>query len=309
MAKWLVTGAGGFLGANTARVLSRDFEVIGAYHSSPPKQHLFSRTLAVDIRSSDQVRAMVVETRPDVIFHAAAISGHETCEANPELALSVNAGATANLTQIAGELGIRLVYVSTDAVFDGRTGNYKEESPTNPFSVYGETKLLGEKAAAVLQDALIVRTNFFGWSPKGNASILEFFLNGLRRGESIPGYTDFTVTSLYVSDLVRATSELVSRGASGIVHVASSDALSKYAFASQAADTFGLDRNLITPTTSDRKHQGTSRARDISLDTSLCAQLTGASLATQAEGLLQARSDELVVRESLMQNTDGLSID
>ena len=140
----------------------------------------------------------------------------------------MNAVATGVLAEASAQAGARFVYVSTDAVFDGSRGNYGEEDTPHPFSVYGETKLEGEEQARTHHQApLIVRVNFFGWSPSGQRSILEFFVNELAAGRRVQGYTDFIVTSLYVTHLLDAIAGLITAEASGTFHLGSSDALSK----------------------------------------------------------------------------------
>ena len=178
-----------------------------------------------------------------------------------------------------------------------RDGNYRETDEPEPFSIYGETKLAGEAAVReTVADHLIVRTNFFGWSHRGDRSVLEFFVNALRSGTPVRGYPDFIVTSIYVQGLLQAIWDLGSLGTTGLVHVASSDAVSKHEFGIAVARAFGLDENLITPEHSAAGGHGTSRSRDISLNTDLLASLLGGDHRTQADGIAQAAVDESRLR-------------
>ncbi len=236
---------------------------------------------------------MVKDLAPNVILHAAAISGHETCVNDPTQAFEVNVEATRILSSAAAEIGARFIYVSTDALFSGETGNYSEIDPTEPFSLYGETKLLGENEVFISGAyAFSVRTNFFGWSTPANRSVLEFFVNSLREHQSVQGYPDFIVTSIYVSSLLRTIWDLNEIGYEGIVNVASADALSKYDFGLAVAEEFGLDGDLIASAPSSSGFLQTRRSRDISLNTGLLQSLLNENVQTQAEGIREARMDE-----------------
>ena len=292
MTKWLVTGAGGFFGANAGAFLNGRVESVGAFRS-PSKGSQFGATVPIDLLSETSIRDAVDAVRPDVVLHAAALASHEACESDPALAQLLNVESTTHLAQACANVGAKLVYLSTDAVFDGSRGNYTEQDATNPFSVYGETKLLGEQAAlAVHDDVLITRTNFFGWSPTGTRSILEFFVNALRSGQQVSGYTDFVVSSLYVQDLLSATYDLVGSDRRGVVHLGASNALSKYHFGVKVATQFGLAAELISPVTAAVGGHATSRARDLSLDTSLVESWLGRSVPTQELGVANAYDDE-----------------
>jgi dTDP-4-dehydrorhamnose reductase len=289
---WLVTGAGGLFGANAGTCLTGRVSSIGAYRSLPESSP-YDSLIELDLLDLKDLAARVTDARPDVVVHAAALASHEECESHPELANKVNVEATRVIADACRAINATLVYVSTDAVFDGDRGLYVETDRTNPFSVYGETKLLGEDAvSAASADSLIVRTNFFGWSPSGTRSTLEFFVNALRRDEKVNGYTDFTVTSLYVRQLIDIIYELVESPHRGLVHVASRDALSKYSFGMTVAEVFGLQSSLISPAASNAGAHGTSRQRDISLSTERLASWLGHPLPSQGDGIRAAFDDE-----------------
>lgn len=291
MQTWLVTGANGILGANAGVFLQGRADTVGVWHNSRPRPELFRRVLNGNLEDVNNVRAILDSARPDVILHCAAQSRHKSCESDPDQAWRINVDGTRTLAHLANEYGSQFIYISTDAVFDGAHGVYSEEAHPNPFSVYGHTKLAGEEAARDECDALIVRTNFFGWSPSGKSSILEFFFNALSAGQRVKGYTDFHVTSMYAHHLLEAIWRLQERRIAGLVHVASQDSLSKYEFALELADIFGFNSNLIEPSSENEEPREWVRGRDISLDTSRYEKLTGFVLPTQREGLMKALVD------------------
>lgn len=291
-ATWLVTGSSGFLGSNAGFWLQGRANRVGVTRTIG-LHPLLEHENRLDLRDEKALRACILDIAPDVVLHTAAISGHATCAQDPEQAEAVNVGATRTIAECASGLGARLIYVSTDAVFSGDSGNYSEADPVEPFSLYGETKLAGEEIVRELvPDSLIVRTNFFGWSMPGDKSVLEFFVNSLRAGQPVKGYPDSVVTSIYVRSLIEKIWQLNELGTRGTVHIASRDARSKYEFGVAVAEQFGLDPTLIDAQAANSQDNTTSRGRNLSLNTDLVSSLLGEKMPSQVEGIEQARADE-----------------
>jgi dTDP-4-dehydrorhamnose reductase len=296
---WLVTGAQGFLGANLGRHLQGRAHRVGLGRGvGPTLASTYDTWITADLSNPAAVTAAAAQIeglRPHVVVHAAAMATHEGCESDPEAAHQVNALAAGELSRASRDAGARFVLISTDAVFDGARGHYSENDEPAPFSVYGRTKREGEQRVLEANpDALIVRTNFFGWSPSGTRSILEFFVNALTTNTPVKGFTDFTVTSAYVGALCEVLEALIGTSNTGLLHVTSPDALSKYEFGVAVAEEFGLDATLIAPTTAD---VDPPRNRDLSLDVSLVQSILMAPLPTQREGIRQAREERVLSLE------------
>ena len=296
---WLVTGASGCLGLNFGAFLEGKVHRVGVVRSatSPP---MFDDSVQGELEDPATLIAAIHRLRPDVIVNTAAMASHEACERTPELARRINAVAAGSLSAAASTVGARFVQISTDAVFDGSRGQYTETDTPNPFSAYGRTKLEGEALVLATSDALVVRTNFFGWSPSGRRSILEFFVNELSAGKEVRGFTDFVVTSGYVQVLCEALWRLVGAQSSGILHVTSSDALSKYEFGLAVADAFRFGSDLVTPVESDVQPP---RNRDISLDVSKAESLLGSALPSQRAGIALAHADADQLRPALLRGS------
>ena len=258
------------------------------------------KTVQADLLDAEAMREVVLEFRPSVILHAAALASHEACEASPEMAMRVNATAPGVLAKIAAEHGATFIHISTDAVFDGAQGNYSELDEVNPFSVYGTTKREGElqveNAGGV---SIIARTNFFGWSPSGTRSILEFFVEGLRAGRTLPGYTDFRVSSLYARELIEALWSITRVNASGTFHISSHDALSKFEFGQAVASALNVGIENVMATACFETGDELRSGRDISLNVSKVEALLGRSMQSQVAGIEAALADERVARDLL----------
>jgi len=291
---WLVTGANGFLGANIGYFLEGRAHRVGATRTGMDGQ-MFDQMIAADLVDTRVLAEEITRLRPDVVVHTAAMANPETCERSQDLAYEINSVAPGVLARAAEIVGSRFVHISTDAVFDGAAGPYKESDTPRPFSVYGKSKLAGEQAVLSAGPGIIVRTNFFGWSPSSRRSILEFFVTSLSNRQQVKGFTNFTVTSIYVQHLCDALWRLANTDTAGVLHVTASDALTKFDFGVQVAKEFALDASLITPTESDIVP---SRRRNIALDVSRASAILGAPLPSQRDGLAAAHAD-VALRQAL----------
>ena len=248
MTRILVTGASGLLGLNFAlEAVQSGHEVIGLVNL-----HGLCRTpfevLQFDLSQPNIIKAMLDKIRPEVLVHCAAMAVIDDCEKHPHLAQRINAELPGELAGFCSKRGIQMVHISTDAVFNGKIGNYKEEDQTNPLSIYASTKLAGEKLVARENpDALIARINIFGWSLNRQRSLAEWFINNLSTEKKVMGFKDIYFCPLLVNDLADLLLKSISRKLTGIYHMVSSECLSKYEFGLRLARIFGFDENLVTP--------------------------------------------------------------
>jgi len=243
----LVTGASGLLGLNLCLHLAEGHQIIGALHSQKLVEPPF-QTIEIDLTKDRLLESLIKKSRPDLMIHCAAMANVDACESHPEEAQRINTEIPGSLAALCKKTGIRLVHISTDAVFDGKMGDYAEEDSPNPLSVYARTKLDGEcLVSAEYPEAIIARVNFYGFSLSGKRSLSEFFLNNLTAGNPVNGFVDVMFCPLYVIDLVDTLMAMVHKELHGLYHVVSPEALSKYAFGINIAEKFGLDKSLIQP--------------------------------------------------------------
>ncbi len=243
----LITGASGLLGVNVALEAARQHTVFGVVHRRQLKTQAFT-VLQADLHTSGEVERLLDETQPDWVIHCAALADVDACERDPELAWALNSELPAELAHHVARGGARLLHVSTDAVFDGRKGDYREDDPPNPLSVYARTKLAGEQRVLEANpDAIVARVNLFGWSASGKRSLAEFFFYNLQAGRPVKGFTDVFFCPLLVNDMAQIFLRMLARGLRGLYHVFSSECISKYEFGVAIADAFGFDAGLITP--------------------------------------------------------------
>lgn len=279
-----VTGGAGLLGANLALdCFKRGVNVVTIDCEPGPR---LPAALACDLTDGEAATRLLEELRPGTVIHCAAAVDVDWCETHPEAAHAINVEATRRLARTANQLGARFVYISTDSVFDGSRGGWKEMDATGPVNVYAQTKLEGERAAfQEAREALIVRTCIYGWNMRPKQSLAEWLLSRLEAGLTAPAFTDIVFTPILANDLGGALAELMDQGVSGIVHVAGSEAVTKYEFAARLAATFGLDGGLVRRTLASESGLRAPRPRDASLDVSRAERLLGRPAPGVSQGL------------------------
>jgi dTDP-4-dehydrorhamnose reductase len=286
MTKFLVTGDAGLLGSSLACAASRLYEVLGVSRSAPVFPSNWRHT-SLDLRDADATRRYLDEMRPDTIVHCAAMTDVEQCEAQPADAHAINVEATERLARWAGQNGAQFTHVSTDSVFDGSAGGYREEDPPRPLNQYARTKLAGEnEAARWCADSLIVRTNFYGWNQTGKANLGKWMLGRLRRGEPLAAFSDVRFSPLFVNDLAKLILDLSLLRAQGLFHVAAQNSCSKYEFALLLGRAFGLDTRNIKPIPLEDFPFRAQRPRNTSLAVTKCGQLLGREMPTVEQGTI-----------------------
>ena len=204
-----------------------------------------------DIRSPQQVQSAVARHRPDWIVLAAAYTEVDGCETNRDLAFAVNCAGAANVAQASAEVGSRLIFLSTDYVFDGSKGRpYETNDPICPQSVYGQTKAAAEEEIQkILPEACIVRTSWvFG---VGGKCFPDTILRLAGSRETLDVVDDQRGSPTYTIDLARAIIELCRKDAAGIVHATNSGDCTWFDFARKIVSNAGLKTNVL-PTTTDR---------------------------------------------------------
>lgn len=282
----LVTGASGLLGLNLALdAVRQGYAVTGLVNAHRLKAIPFE-VRATDLRDLAGLKAILDESRPDLVVHCAALANLEACEADPHQAEVINARLPGALAAETARRGIRLVHISTDAIFDGSVGDYKEDDEPNPLGVYASTKLGGEQAVlAADPQAIVARVNFYGWSLSGRRSLAEFFFSNLSAGRAVKGFTDVYFCPLLVNVLGQLLLKMADLGLSGVYHVVSRESLSKYEFGLRVARQFGLDESLIAPSSVLAGNLVARRAPNLRMNTSKLAMALGAPLPDLASGL------------------------
>lgn len=246
----IVIGASGQVGSELYEYLSldKDNHVFGTSYSS----HVNFVTSVVDITNYKEVTELISALHPDIIYLPAAVTNVDLCSEKPEETYHVNVLGIKNVVDAIGSRPIKLVYFSSDFVFDGIEGFYSEDAIPNPINEYGRQKLLAEHyIMGHMESFKIIRSNvIFGPDPQNKNFVVKLIEN-LRAGKVVNIPMDEYGTPTYGPALVETVVDVISKNPkNGIYHVGGSKMISRYKFALEAADVFDCDRRLIKPITS-----------------------------------------------------------
>jgi dTDP-4-dehydrorhamnose reductase len=274
--KMLVTGASGLVGSYLVTQIHADYanNMYVTVHESLPK---FGKSIQLDLSQTENLLKKLKEIRPDIIVNLAALVNVDICENESDLAMHLNRDLVAVISKYINDNDKPyFLHVSTDYVFDGNEGNYKEESQTNPVNWYGVTKLQGENeiiSRLTESNWCIARTSTpFGVHPT-KQSFPIFLLEKLRKGQSVKVVTDQYTSPTYAMNLAEMLKEIIDRRIKGIIHASGASRLSRYEQALKVSREFGLNEDLILKARSDDMNWKAKRPKDSSLNVNKACKL------------------------------------
>lgn len=270
-----MTGAGGFVGGSVLAQGCAGWE-LHAIHRGPASGEIpGARTHTLDLLDCDRLRSALAEIGPHAVVHCAALADIDKCEAEPDLAYRVNVLATAEIAAYCAATGARLVFLSTDTVFDGLRGMYREDDQPHPVNRYAETKVRAEEAVlTTAPGAVVARLSLVMGLPAlaaGN-SFLVRMLASWRDGKPVRVPADEVRTPIDVVTLSLALLELARGDHAGLVHLAGNEAVSRYEMAQRIARRLCIDERLVEPTHGAVPGRA-PRPPDVSLDNSLARRI------------------------------------
>jgi dTDP-4-dehydrorhamnose reductase len=287
--KALVIGASGLVGGHLLVQLKQvaGADVVGTY-----RQHPGAGLEPFDILDRAVVHRFFEQIQPTVVFLTAALSNVDFCELYPDLSYKANVSGVKHVVEAANACRARLVFFSTDYIFDGRAGPYAEEDAASPISQYGWHKTLAEHHIGLhTPDYLIIRTTgVYGWESQGKNFIYRL-LKALPRGQVVRVPLDQVANPTYAPNLVAATIELVQAGASGVFNLVGCECVSRYEFALEAARVFDLDPQLIQPISTAELNQPAARPLAAGLKVSKAQAVLRTQLLDYCLGLQTMRAE------------------
>ena len=247
----LILGASGLVGGNALTYLSQvpGYSVRGTHFTFATNTTYFFNTADLDDLANT---AVLADFTPDVVVHCGALTFVDYCESHPEESYSKTVDSTANALKLAKRYQAKLIYISTDYVFDGKQGPYLEEAPTNPVCVYGHHKLAAEQlvAASGLPYLILRITNVYGTELRGKNFVARL-LQQMQQQERISLKLPFDqyATPINALDIARAIQYLLDHEKRGIYHLASTDYLNRYQLADRIVSKFRYNNTELLPIT------------------------------------------------------------
>jgi dTDP-4-dehydrorhamnose reductase len=198
------------------------------------------------------------------------------------------------VAKVAKKLGIMLVHISTDHLFDGLSSLVSEEEPINAINTYAITKAQAESAVNdVNPDVLIVRTNFYGWGTSYRKSFSDYIIESLRKKQLITLFDDVYYTPILMENLITTVHDLLNKKAKGIFNIVSDDRISKYEFGMLIAEEFCLDKSLIHKITLQNQTNLVRRPLDMSLSNRKVCKLLGRNMGSVKQDVSRLYQQEI----------------
>ncbi len=288
MSLHLVIGASGQIGAHLLRHLQQAGQDARGTYFHFPRPGL----LPLDLRDEEGVLALVTRLQPRIIYLPAGFTNVDRCELDPDAAYAVNVLGTWHALRAAARVQARVVYFSTDYVFDGADGPYAEDAPPRPLSEYGRQKVWGELGVALHGggDVIVRTTVVYGWEEQGK-NFVQRLVAALLEGRRVRVPHDQVGSPTYAPNLAAAVVELAASGATGVFHIGGPDRVSRYDLARAAAAAFALDDALIEPVSTSELAQPARRPLQAGLRSDKARALLSTPLLGYREGLARMAAE------------------
>lgn len=291
----LITGASGLLGSKLAELaVKHGYEVYSGYNRN---KSIRGKPVKLDVSDKEAVKNAFKHIKPEAVIHTAALTDVDKCETEKESAWKINVEGTQNIVEECKKYNAFLVYVSTDYVFEGSKGMYKEEDKCKPVNYYGFTKLEGEKKVSTLDEWCIARASvIYGANPAtGKTNFALWVLESLRKGEPIRVLADQWVSPTLNINLSEMVLEALEKRLTGIFHLAGATRVSRLEMAKLIAKTFKLNDRLIKPILMKDIVWKARRPADSSLDVSKAKSMLS-NKPLNLDGALKELKNELATK-------------
>lgn len=250
MTKILITGANGLLGQKLVQLYEADSEVVVvATGKGTDRNRSGSHTYEqMDITSPKEVMNVITKHHPDVVINTAAMTHVDECELRPEACWKLNVDAVSNLIEASKKTNSFLIHLSTDFIFDGEDGPYKEEDLPNPLSKYAESKLESEKLldASGLSHAIVRTMLVYGIvHDMSRSNIILWVKKSLEEKKHIKVINDQWRTPTLAEDLAKGCALIAEKRAEGVFNISGKELLTPHDMAIATADFFQLDKSFI----------------------------------------------------------------
>lgn len=279
----LIIGASGFLGKELYKIFKtdKDYEAFGTYSRNGIRDLEY-----LDLTDLESIKYTFSKTKPNIVIITSALTNVDYCEVNRKETENINVNGIKNIAKVCKEHNCRVIYISTDYVFDGKSGPYDETDKTSPINYYGKTKLLGEKIIGKeIEDYLLVRTTVvYGWDLESKNFIMQLIRN-LSENKYMKVPIDQVSSPTYCPNLAEMIKESCDKNISGTLNIVGSDILDRYSFSIKAAEVLNLKKDLLIPVETKTLEQVAKRPLDAGLKVERISKLLNTKPIGINEGL------------------------
>lgn len=282
--KLYITGIAGLLGNNIVKKLVNRCNVTGVDIVDIEIPNVMYQRFS--LYETERLKEHLASEKPDAVIHTAAAVNVDECEENAEWARKLNDEVTENIAEICQDLGIKLVYISSDAVFDGEDEKlYTEMDEVNPLNVYARTKLAGERHVLDCGRNLVFRTNIYGQNIQDKKSFGEWIVASLEDGKTLNMFEDIDFSPILVSDLAEIIYKALEVDLCGLYHVCATGCISKYEFGVKMKEIFELHTGTIYKSQSETMHFKAKRSKHMGMSNEKIRRELGIKIRTPEESI------------------------
>ena len=273
MKKILIIGGSGFVGSHIIKHLPTDWKKFCTYNSNPISSSNL-QSFKIDLLDNPkEIVTLIQNIKPDYIVHTVAFPSVDYCEEKPMIADKLHVNTTKIIANTSAELNSKLLFLSTDAVFEGQINKkYLETDIPSPVNHYGLTKLKAEKIVLESSSNNVVLRTAVIYGKNSKSRFTNWIVSYLKENKQVDPFIDQYNSPTLVDDLSMAIIQILKDGVSGLYHATGPTCVNRYDFALMLAKEFGLNSNLIKPVTSLEKKQLAPRPNSTCLDSSKLEQ-------------------------------------
>lgn len=291
--KLIIVGGSGLLGGHLIQQAKNEFEVVATFKDHPFEME-GCRSLYLDITDYDKIESTIMKESPDLIILTAAQRNLDYCERNKREVNRINVDGARNMAMASKKIGAKLIYLSTDMVFDGTKERYHENDATNPINHYGKTKLEGEREVVkALDDFAIARVSvLYDWNLfEHTFNFVTWVYEGLKEGKPLKLFSDQYRNVTYIKNTCEALLSICKKDEKGIFHVVGKNCVSRQYIGKKVAETFGFDEGLIKTSTSDDFDWLAKRPKKCCLNVEKMEKRLGVKSMSIEEGLAAMKAE------------------
>jgi len=289
----LIIGGSGQVGSNLIKSFSKSEHQSNFQVSATYNQHKTEGLDFLDITDKNSIRKIFEKHKPNIVIQTSALTYVEQCEEDKELANKINVIGIQNVVDLCKEFNSKMVYISTDYVFDGKSGPFSEDDTPNPLNHYGKTKLEAENIVKTLKNFLVIRTAWVNSVSSKSKNFVMQVINSLKAGKVMRVVNDQFGHPTLASNLAGIIIELIMKEKNGVYHVTGSSYVSRYNQALKIAQAFGYNSSLIEGVETKDLNQKAIRPKHAKLNLDKIRSVVSTNLLSLDEQLDILRKDFL----------------
>ena len=289
--KLFVLGGSGLIGIELIKKASISHQVFATYNNrnfTLPKISTLKFCFPNDLK---KIEKNLLTEQPDVVINLIGVSELNYCENNKEKTYKLNTFFTKEISNICNKIHAKFIHISTDYVFDGTKGNYRENDKTNPINYYGYSKQISEVETLRFSNNIVIRTASV-YDLKFKSNFLSFVFKKLTKGEEIKAFDDILTTPIFVDELVESILRIMTSNKSGIFHISGDECVSRFDFAKIIAKKLGFSEELVIPSSVNSIEQ-IPRPKNTCLNNNKIKEIFGIKFSTLDENLEKIKTKTL----------------